>query len=311
MIFLKKYIFTIAAVITVAFMGGCSSSENNSSISESSEEISVHESIPETEPADEDYYQQEQPTETTTEPENHDINLEPAEGTYIYDYAGLLTEDEYNDCNDYAEWVYETYLINIAVVTTNDIEGLTPEQYAEDAYNDLYGGRGSGLLFLLNNDTNEDYLFRSGNCLTYITDEKVKQALYWETKAVVMDMYSMAIRCMTTLAEQCSEYIFDNGGVFTEEQVATLEKACTGSKNSISVLATSNSTDVTNEEICREYYDRRYQDSDGVMIMVDTVTNSLTVISDTVSIPDTTAADELAAGGDYTAAVEMLIESLA
>ena len=45
-----------------------------------------------------------------------------------------------------------SFKINAAVVTASDIGGKTPEEYASDYYNELYGGS-NGVVFLVNDDT--------------------------------------------------------------------------------------------------------------------------------------------------------------
>lgn len=238
-------------------------------------------------------------------------NIQPAEGTFVYDYANLLSDEDFAECNNYTEWLYETFLINAAVVTTDDIEGLTPAKYAEDAYIELYEGKGSGLLLLINNDTGEDYLYKTGSCLTSVSEDTQAYEFYWATQEIVSGDYKSAVLRLMKLGEACPRYVFDNGGVFTAEQLQTLESACAGS--SISVLATSNQTGSTNEEICQSYFDRRYQGEKGTMIMADTFSKTLTVISNdgkNASAAALEKANTLAAAGNFAAAVTGLISDI-
>ncbi|MBQ8297308.1 MAG: TPM domain-containing protein [Ruminococcus sp.] len=255
-------------------------------------------------------------TEAPTEPEKKEIerNIQPAEGTYVYDYAKILSAEDFAECNNYTEWLYETFLINAAVVTTDDLEDFTPAEYAEKAYIDLYSGRGSGFLLLINNDTNEDYLYKTGSCLASVPEETEKVEFYWATQEIVNGNYKDAILRLMQLAEYCPQHVFDNGGIFTAEQISALEIACTGGASDISILATSNGTESTNEEICRSYYDRHYKESKGFMIMLDTVTNTLTVASDNehpaALATALTEANTLAAASDYPGALNTVIAVL-
>lgn len=63
-----------------------------------------------------------------------------AETDFVFDDAGLLSESDYSKLNEYTAWLSETFKINAAVVTASDIGGKTPEEYASDYYNELYGG---------------------------------------------------------------------------------------------------------------------------------------------------------------------------
>lgn len=248
-----------------------------------------------------------------TEPPTEAIirDIKPADGTYVYDNAGLLSKEQFSECNDYAGWLYETFLINAAVVTTDSLGEMTPEQYAEKAYVDIYSGRGSGLLLLINNDTNEDYIYKKGSCLTAIPESAQSNALYWATQEIVSGDYKSAIMRLMQLGEYCSQYVFDNGGIFTAEEIDALETACEGASGEYSVLATGNSTGSPNEEICRSYYQRHYKDTTGTMIMVDTESSSVLVMKDGEVLNDVSLADAntLAASGDYFGAVNALLAS--
>ncbi len=255
-----------------------------------------------------------EPTEEAAAPPVADRDIEPAKGTYVYDNAGILDDSAFAECNDYSEWLYENYLINAAVVTVADLGELTPEEYAANAYIDIYEGKGSGLLLLINNDTNKDILYKTGNCLNAIDSDSESEAFYWATKELVAGDYKTAILRLMQLGEMCSQTVFDNGGIFTAEEITVLEQACEGASADISVLATTNSTGIPNEEICRTYYDRRYTEEKGIMIMLDTVSATINVTSDK-PLPETLAeavasADSLAARGDYAAAVSSVISAL-
>ncbi|MCC8136151.1 MAG: TPM domain-containing protein [Ruminococcus sp.] len=316
---MNKFSVTIITfLLTAAMLCGCSDDEEkaDSSTAEQSASEIASEEAESSEESDVEHNAAEEEETTAEEPENHELerDIEPAEGTYVYDYAGILSEEDFAECNNYAEWLYENYLINAAVVITDDVEELTPEQYAEDAYVELYSGRGSGLLLLINNDTNEDYLYKTGSCLASISEDDEAIEFYWATQEIISGDYKSAVLRLLELGESCPQHVFDNGGIFTSDQIASLESLCTGGDTDISVLATSNSTESTNEEICRTYYDRHYSDGEGIMIMLDTESKTLTVVSDG-TLPDTldTAleeADALAEADDYEGALNEIITLL-
>ena len=319
--FLNKFsILIMTAVITSALITGCS---NKNSLSESSAEgaettnesdASMSTTEPQSSNNPDATITEDETTATTVE--NHELeqNIQPAEGTYVYDYAALLSEDDFAECNNYAELLYENLLINVAVVTTDNIEGLSAAQYAEDAYIDIYSGRGSGLLLLINNDTNEDYLYKTGSCQLSILETTQGTEFYWATQEIINGDYKSAILRLLKLGEACSSHVFDNAGVFSVEDTAAIDALCTGGANDVSILATSNTTGTTNEEICRTYYDRHYKEDKGIMIMLDTATNTFIVVSDNTLPADLetqlSQANELAATLDYTEAANGLITFL-
>ena len=180
-------------------------------------------------------------------------------------------------------------------------------------YTDIYQGRGSGLLLLINNDTRDDYLYRTGSCLKAIPDDDDDIAFFWSTKDLVAGNYSSAILRIMQLGEKCPQYVFDNIGIFSEEEIYSLEKKLTEKKN-IFLLATSNGTDKTNEDICQSYYERRSKDHNGFMVMLDTKSNTVTIVSDEKMSDELSkaraSAEKLMKSGDALAAVNEIVASI-
>lgn len=297
---MNKFSVLLAAVCSAAILlSGCSDKDNDGSNSSMSTAGTTAELASSAE---------------VTEPPVIERDIEPAEGTYIYDNAGILSADAVSECNNYCEWLYENYLINAAVVTTSSLGEHSPEEYAANAYIDIYEGKGSGLLLLINNDTNKDYLYKTGSCINSIDEETENEAFYWATREIVSGDYKTAILRLMQLGELCPQYVFDNGGIFTDEQINSLEALCSESPSDFTVLATVNSTESTNEEICRTYYHRHYKDHFGFMVMVDTVSNTVFVMKDGKVVVDLgngvlESANQLAASGDYYGAVNAIITS--
>lgn len=241
-------------------------------------------------------------------------DFKPAEGSYVYDNAKILSKEEVSACNNYAEWLYENYLINTAVVTTDSLDDKAPYDYAADAYNKIYEGKGSGLLLLINNDTNIDILYKTGSCNTFISAEDSDLALYWATKEIVAGDYKSAVLRMLKLAENCPQHIFDNAGIFSIEQITALEAVFSSYENEVSLLATNNPSEIPNEDILRSYYDRRYKDSKGYMLMLDAYSKSLIAFSEE-PLPDSfeaalKKANESVKKGDYQGAVKAAADAI-
>jgi len=315
---LKKFSAAlISLLLTASLFCGCSDdSKTSESASDSGYASEMTNSNDYSEPASSHNSGEDSVEPDTQKPSNHELerDIKPAEGTYVYDYAKLLNSDDFSECNNYAELLYENFLINVAVVTTDDIEELTPEQYAEDVYNKLYGGRGSGFLLLINNDTNQDYIYKTGGCLASVPDEAQSEAFYWATQDMIGGNFKDAVMRLLKLAEYCPQHVFDNGGVFNADQSAALESSCTSGTQNVSVLATSNSTGKTNEEICRSYYNRRYGESGGYMIMLDTETKTITAVTNgelPAAISEAvTNANTLSTAGSYIEALNAVITAI-
>ncbi len=204
--------------------------------------------------------------------------IRPADGTFIFDDAGILSEKDLSDCNDFAGLLYEDHLINTAVLTVDDLHDMTPHEYAEKAFDDIYGSMGSAMILIINNDTDQDYLYRTGSCSRFISDADENNAFFWATKDIVTDDYRSGILRLLGLGSECPEHIFDNAMIFSDEECAELEDILSGKNTNIAVLATTNSTERTNEEICQDYCDRRFKDTEGIMIMLDKKTMTFTAL---------------------------------
>lgn len=240
--------------------------------------------------------------------------VETASGTYVFDNAGLLSADDFKACNDYAGWLYSNKLINTAVITVNDLGGKAPYDYALDEYNKLYEGKGSGLVVLVNNATNNDIVFRTGACLSSVAQKSQENAVFWATKEFIGGDYRKGIMRLLQLGELCPEHVVDNAEVFEWDKLKKLEKGLKSCDVSVSLLASRNGSDIPNENILKEYYSRRYTDKKGIMLMLDI--NSKTIIAHSdEKLPEKLqtalkSANELAAKEDYYGAVNKVIESL-
>lgn len=239
-------------------------------------------------------------------------NVESADGTYVFDKASLLSTKDIKACNDYAGWLYENKLINAAVITTNDLEGKAPIDYAIEQFNEIYEGKGSGLVVLINNATNEDIVYRTGSCLVNIGQKTADNAMYWATKEIIGNNYRNAVMRLLQLGEVCPEHMIDNSQVFAYEDIQPIEKRLSSLKKEVTVLSTRNGSAISNEEILKTYYKRKYKNGKGIMLMLDINTKTIIAYSDE-KLPDKLkndikSANELAARDDYIAAVNKAID---
>ena len=111
MIFLKKFISAgILSAITGAFLCGCTSGTHK---------------IPSAPMFDEPVTSA-QTAEVQVKSDG--TIIQPQDGVFIYDKAAKLTNTEFDECNEYAKILYSRYLLNTAVVITNDLEGMEAEE---------------------------------------------------------------------------------------------------------------------------------------------------------------------------------------
>lgn len=94
----------------------------------------------------------------------------------IYDYADLLTDEEEASLKEQASSIAEEYEMDVAIVLTDKIEGLSSAAYADDFYdyNDFGCGEGDdGLLMLVNMADREIWITTYGTAISYFPDDKI------------------------------------------------------------------------------------------------------------------------------------------
>jgi len=308
---LKKSLFLTAVIVSAAAMtAGCSLKKTSSNGDTKATDAPVSSQVRTTDEVTTEVVT-EKVTAPEIEPSRHEITR--AEGVYVYDDAKILSQEAFDACNDYCEMLYEKYLINAAVVTTSDLAGQSAYDNAAAAYDDIYKGRGSGLLLLINNANGNDILYLTGSCESYITEDMQKEAFYWATTEIIDGDYKTAALRLLKLGENCPEYIFDNASLLERETVGELERIVSASGGKNALLITINSTDWTNEQILEEYYKRRCQDG-GIMAMIDAQSKTAIVHSSGTIPADVDAAlkkaNTSAAKGEFEAAARTLAEAL-
>lgn len=102
-----------------------------------------------------------------------------AETKYVYDQADLLTDEEEQEFQSYAESMKDIWKMNFMVVTTDNAEGKSSMEYADDFYDSHFpeGSEVDGMLYLLDMDNREIYLSTSGLAIRYLTDDRIESVL--------------------------------------------------------------------------------------------------------------------------------------
>ena len=193
------------------------------------------------------------------------------DGKFVYDDDKILSDGEYEALNSYTAWFAKAFKMNAAVVLTKDIGDSDPDEYAENFYNDNYDG--DGLLFLINNDTNEDYIYRSGSVEEYLTDDKVDMLFPIISPMLAMEKYvSAAERVMEEAELSIPEYISDRSHTLDKDLMTECNdmlKDASGDNtlNLYYVLGTGNEK---MEKFAKKRFDSFFEkDSDTALLVVD------------------------------------------
>lgn len=96
----------------------------------------------------------------------------------VVDRAGLLSESEREELGHKSEAIREEFEMDVVILTVDNLEGKTPQDYADDYYDDNGYGCGqemSGLLFLLAMEDRDWYISTTGNAIYALTDYGIQQ----------------------------------------------------------------------------------------------------------------------------------------
>ena len=102
-----------------------------------------------------------------------------AEEIHVYDHADLLAVQEEEYLDNLAAEHAEQWNMNFLMVTTDDTDGKSAMEYADDFYDAQFpdDSEEDGILYLIDMDNREIYLSTSGLAIRYLTDDRVDDIL--------------------------------------------------------------------------------------------------------------------------------------
>ncbi len=110
----------------------------------------------------------------------------------VFDYAGLMSLQQCEQLQKLVAEYQKQYNIDIVIVTTNDAEGKSSMEYADDFFD--YNGFGvgenyDGLLLLIDMDNRMIYISTCGNMISILYDERIEELLDIQYDYVVAGKY--------------------------------------------------------------------------------------------------------------------------
>lgn len=102
-----------------------------------------------------------------------------AEESYVYDRAELMSEAERLELHAMAMKLSDDWEMNFVAATTDDTQGKTTQEYADDFYDELFPGNEEedGILYLIDMAHREIYVSTNGLAIRYLTDERIEWVL--------------------------------------------------------------------------------------------------------------------------------------
>lgn len=216
-----------------------------------------------------------------------------AQKGHVSDETGTIDRDSLKTLNERAEAIAQNSGIQVAAVITNDLSTLTPEAFAAEYYNSLYGAGTSGFLVLVNNMTGKDLIHTSGMCSHYLPQDALTLAITKATPHIVTQDYAAAVDQIFSLADQIPDTIFDYSGILSKEQYAQFceiaEDAIKDESKHFSVLLVDTRTWQTANSL-QSYADaQRGSLADDGLLVVDVQTMICAVSGDFSGASTTTA----------------------
>ena len=128
-----------------------------------------------------------------------------AETVYVYDHADLLTMEEEEELQNYAEVMNDVWKMNFLIITTDDTEGKSSMEYADDFYDAQFPEESEidGVVYLIDMDHREIYLSTSGIAIRYLTDERINIILDTAFEYVAEADYYGTFKAFFDESEKC------------------------------------------------------------------------------------------------------------
>lgn len=104
----------------------------------------------------------------------------PEQSGLVRDYAGLFDSGQERDLEEAASQVKDKVGFDVAIVTTEDAEGSTAQEWADRVYEDGGFGTGSdhsGILYLIDMDNRELVFSTEGKAIRIFTDQRLDAML--------------------------------------------------------------------------------------------------------------------------------------
>ena len=127
--------------------------------------------------------------------------------SYVFDYAGLMSEDEIAALEMQIAAMKEKTGWDIFAVTTDYAEGKSTVAYADDFYDERTTEDSDGILVLIDMDNREIYISTCGKAIRYLTDARIERVLDDGFYYVSNGEYASCLSAMLST----SEYYYDAG----------------------------------------------------------------------------------------------------
>lgn len=219
------------------------------------------------------------------------LSLSARTAVYIDDQASLLDNDAYFKLEDRAKEIVDKHSFDLLIVSSTDLGGLTPEQYADGIYKETQFGKGidrDGLIIVYCFGENKGYCFYPTGIGNKIFTADVAESIFDKayTHFINTEDYEFFLSLLNQIDSTLTEYtppsrIIDNADVLTDRQ----EQALQGRIDTINQTYSFDAVLVTSSDIAPEdmpqYSEKIYKDglygfgenNDGILFVISSLSN--------------------------------------
>jgi len=123
----------------------------------------------------------------------------------IIDQADLLSADEETALEAKAQSLRNEFLMDLVILTINRLDGISPQDFADNYYDQNgygYGENNSGLLFLISMEEREWYISTCGEAIYAFTDYGIQELAEGSFEYLVEDNYADVFDAYLSKAEE-------------------------------------------------------------------------------------------------------------
>ncbi|MEH7380374.1 TPM domain-containing protein [Bacillus sp. JJ1533] len=152
----------------------------------------------------------------------------------IFDQANLFSDTEKVELQDEANRLSEQFQMDIRIVTTDDSEGKSARQYASDFYDSHgfgYEETEDGILYLIDMDNREVYIFTRDRIVDYFPDYTIEEILDHVYPYLIEEAFGDSAKAFLTDLEATMNAGIPEGSI-SNAGYAQSEGSYTSSRNS-------------------------------------------------------------------------------
>lgn len=130
-----------------------------------------------------------------------------ADEAQIFDNAGLLTGEQIQMLEEKTDALRQQYNMNFIVLTTDNAQGMSAEDYADDFYRD-YGfyedGKNGGAVFLVDMENRKIYISTAEDMIRFLTNKRVEDILNKPSEYIKEQDY---YNCINSMIDGTQSYL--------------------------------------------------------------------------------------------------------